>query len=344
MWVLPLCLLLFQETESLSQQVDQLLAESVDPKGAGAGVLVMRNGEVLHRRGYGLAHIEKKIPVTSKTVFRLASVSKQFTAYAIMMLAERKKLSLEDDVRKYISELPEYDRQRPIRIRDLLHHMSGLPEYFALIDDSGMDEAKVQNSDVAKMFKGTKLRFETGTRFRYTNSNYVLLALVIERISRNSFGTFLKAELFKPLKMNGASVFERSDMIVPGQAYGYRRRRGTWRSYSSPLATSGDGAVMISLDHFVLWERELRSPTLVSRKLVKQAFTPGKLDNGRSVNYGYGWAVSKNGVDHSGSWSGIATFITRNLDTGLTVVVLSNDNDFKPARIAEEITRIYRKK
>src|SRR5262245_21949837 len=177
---------------SPSDRVDALIARHVKPNGPGCAVLVLRQGRVLHRKGYGLASVEHQAPVTPQTVFELASVSKQFTAAGVLLLVERGRLALDDDVRKHVPELPEFDPKRPIRITDLLHHISGLPEYLIGVFTAKEDPARLKTADVPRLIAGKKLVFPTGTKWKYCNTNYALLALVVERVTGKKFSAFMR--------------------------------------------------------------------------------------------------------------------------------------------------------
>ena len=331
--------------QDASARIDEILKRRVPEGEPGAAVLVVKHGKVLHQKGYGLANLEHEVPITKKTVFRLASVSKQFTAMGILILMERGKLSVDDDARKTLPELKEHDPDRPIRIRDLLRHTSGLTDYLNLRRDWKKEPARMTNEDVLRVLKKHKLKFPTGTKWEYSNSNYALLALIISRVSGKSFGAFLKDEIFTPLGMKDSGVFERPDQIFKNRAYGYRRTHLGWRTSHSDLPVVGDGAVMTTIEDWVRWEEALRSERLVKEETLNAAFTAGRLDDGTAHRYGYGWGVGDFGgrrtVQHSGGWFGASTYVVRFLDAGLTVVVLSNADKFPSARIGQRIARFY---
>ena len=192
------------------------------------------------------------------------------------------------------------------------------------------------------------MRWRPGTRYSYANSGPSLAAYVVEKITGQRFEDYVQNRIFDPLKMEGAAVFERSDILIRNRAYGYRRTRRGWVTSHSDLATTGDGAVFCSIENFARWDAELRAPTLVKPETLKHAFTPGKLDDGTAHAYGYGWMISKRGdktvVQHSGGWMGASTHITRFLDGSLTVVVLSSNDGFDPGRVAGRIVKLYDQK
>jgi CubicO group peptidase (beta-lactamase class C family) len=345
---LPLLLLLAPQDEP-SKQVDELVAKYVSDETPGCAVLVVKGGEVLHKKGYGLANLEHKVAITSETVFDLASVSKQFTATAVMILADRGDLALDDDIRKTLPEMPEHSKERPIRIADLLHQVSGLKDYLGLLDQVKGDPDKLTNEGALKLIAEQKLDFPTGSKWAYSNSNYCLLSTIVARVSKKKFGDFLKAEIFDPLGMKGAAVFDDARKVIPRRAYGYGKRGKGWTVQHSDLATTGDGAILLSLEDFVLWDKALREGKLVKAETLKLAWTAGKLDDGKSHAYGFGWGVGRADdklvIDHSGGWAGAATWIGRWVDEGLTVVVLSNiAPGFEPAGVGRKIAKIYRER
>ena len=346
MWLVLIGLLFqAQGADGRSAEVDIAVTKVVGSGEPGVAVLVLEKGKVLHKKGYGLANLEHRVRVTPETSFRLASVSKQFTAMGVMILADRGKLSFEDDVRKHIPELPEDDKKRPIRIDDLLHHTSGLPDYTRMMGEFDKPLAQVRNDDVVRLLSKKKLSFSPGTRHRYSNSNYCLLAVIIARISKKSFGTFLREEIFEPLGMKQAAVFEDPAVVIPNRAYGYRKAKGGYRTSHSDLATTGDGAVFLSIDDFVAWDEALRKGKLVKPETLKRSFTPGKLDDGRPHGYGYGWGVARRRgqivLEHGGGWFGSRTYIRRYVKDGLTIVILSGNDSLDPATILKPVVQAY---
>jgi CubicO group peptidase (beta-lactamase class C family) len=318
------------EAESL-QTIDRLVTEAIDPAGPGAAVLVMRGGKVLLQKGYGLADLDSKTPVTTTTTFELASLSKPFTALAVLILAERGKLDLADDVRKHVPELPVFDEKRPIRITDLLQHTSGLPDYVTSRELEGY--SKRTSADLIKAAAKGKLAFPTGSKWGYSNTNYRLLSVIVERVSGQDFAAFLKAEVFDPLGMKHTFVRDQRKPAVQGRATGYMPGLGlipAWK-YSrtnTEFVLVGEAGVWSCVEDLARWERELRKPTLISRSSLERAWTPGKLDNGKPILYGLGWEVIDTSfgrmVRHTGGWPGFTTCFVRFPQSDLSVAVLRN--------------------
>jgi CubicO group peptidase (beta-lactamase class C family) len=328
---------------TVSDQIDALFAKHVSADTPGAAVLVLRKGEVVHAKGYGLANLENAVPITPQTTFDLASVSKQFTAYAVLILVDQGKLALDDDVRKHVPELPEWDRERPIRVSDLLHQVTGIPDYLGDLAEFPRRDEELTNSAVAELLAKKRLGFATGSKWEYSNSNYLLAALVVERVSAVAFSTFMKREIFDPLRMPHAVVFDSAREVIPRRSYGYTRQSREWEWVHSDLPVTGDGGIWCSLDEFVCWDRELREPTLVDAALLDLAFVSGQTNDGKATDYGFGWQISRSAgepvVFHSGGWAGFLTYHQRFLDRELAIVVLCNreDGQLMPAELTKKI-------
>lgn len=321
------------EPAPLDKQIADIVTRYTETKladrGPGAAVMVLRDGQPVFKQGFGLANLKTGDRITSSTLFDLASCSKQFTATAVMILADRGKLAVDDDVRKYLPELPEYNKDRPIGLTDLLRHTSGVKEYLDLIDVCKRDPDLPTNADVLREFvQRKKLAFPTGTRHKYTNTNYVLLAMVVERVGKKSFSRFMQEEVFDPVGMKDTLIFD-DDKLAPDRARGYTEdKAGKVRQAGGVNVVTGDGNVMSNLDDLARWEAALREHKLVKAETMKKAWTAGTLDDGTEFAYGFGWEVlRRNGrraLEHTGSWDGFSDYILRYPDDGLAVVVLCN--------------------
>lgn len=321
-------------------RVDELVGKHVKADEPGCAVLVVKDGKVALKKGYGLANLEHQVPITPRTVFELASCSKQFTAAAVAILADQGKLKLDDDARLYLPELPEFSKERPLRILDLVHHTSGLPDYLRFTEAAPGDP-RLKNEDVVKRVAQQKLLFPTGSRWAYSNSNYCLLAAIVERVARKSFGAFLREAVFEPLGMKSTTVFENANAVIPNRAYGYRRRGKTWEWTHSDLAVTGDGGVMTTVEDYALWDQGLREGKLAKAETL---FAPGKLDSGQDHGYAFGWSVTNRGrktVSHSGGWLGVRTFTARFPDHGLTVAVFANNETLDAPGVGLKIAEAY---
>lgn len=330
-----------------SEQVDALVHKYVHDDGPGMAVLVINDGKVVHKKGYGLANLAKKTPIAPDTNFELASVTKQFTGMAIMVLNDKGKLSFDDDVRKHLPAIPVYDKKRPIRIRDLLNHTSGFPDNYD--DDVPNTEA------VFKWFLKAKqpLAYPTGTKQEYCNFGYVVLALVVEAASGKSYNTFLHEEVLKPLGMNRTVAFESPKVDRKQRAHGYellpkvqpfketdapesvlkRTRAENFRDTKLKTCIVGDGGIWSTLDDLALWDEAVRAKKLVKAETWKEALTSVHLPNGKTVDYGFGWGLTVEDrkvteVWHEGGGGGFSTLNSIYLQDKLCVVILCNIDDF----------------
>jgi CubicO group peptidase (beta-lactamase class C family) len=346
------------------EQIDALVRDAgFTDDGPGVAVSVQKAGKVLFQKGYGLANVEKGVKITPDTTFELASVSKQFAGMAVLILVERGKVSFDDDVRKYIPELPEYDKNkdRPITLGDLSRHVSGLPDYMSFEEVKGKDPAYLTNADFlpefAKQRKKFPLVFPTGAKYEYSNTGYMLLAAVVERVSGKSFGAFLKEEVFRPLGMKSAWVNESPKAQPHHPAVGYEKAKKGWKaSWSAPTAdhhetllTTGDGAVWCNLHDMAAWDVGLREGKPVKTETLMKALAPAKSRDGKVIGYAAGWGVEYGDKDrvtlmsHGGSWAGFKTYIRRDLEGELTVIVLSNRGTADPSKLGDEVAALFAK-
>jgi CubicO group peptidase (beta-lactamase class C family) len=316
----------------------------------GAAVLVLRDGEPLVRRGYGLADLEAGLAVGPETGFRLASVSKQFTAAAIVLLAQDGKLSLDDPVRKWLPSLP--DVAEPITLRHLLTHSAGLVDYEDLMAPEAPgapDQAtpeQIHDIDVLHLLEREhRLYFAPGTGYRYSNGGYALLALVVGKASGRDFATFLRERIFQPLGMSHTVAYENGISTVANRAYGHSLADGEWvrTDQSSTSAVLGDGGIYSSIDDLAKWDAALYDDRLLSDASRADAFalhTPIH-DEADVDGYGYGWRIHGEVLWHSGETMGFRNVIVRWPARHFTVVVLTNRNAPEPYRLALEIAGLY---
>ena len=327
-------------TDAMIPRIDALFQDFNRAGSPGASVLVIQGGKVVLAKGYGLASIEERIPCGTNTNFRLASVTKQFTAMAVMILAERGKLSFEERLTDFFPEFPAYGRQ--ITLRHLLTHTSGLIDYEDVIPKG--TEIPVLDRDVLRLLMlQDKTYFAPGTKYRYSNSAYSLLALIVEARSGNTFARFLRGNIFRPLKMSNTLAYEQGLSVVPNRAYGYSSEGSGFKRTDQSLTSSvlGDGGIYSSVADLYQWDQALYTDKLVSRKMLKRAFTPGPATEHPDTGYGFGWFVGQyrglKEIWHSGNSLGFTTRIARFPEKKFTVIILTNRNE---ARIAEFPHRI----
>lgn len=327
-------------------EVDRIFASYKSPY-PGAAVEVIHKGDIALSMGYGLANVEENIPVTDSTDFRLASVTKQFTAMCVLQLIDKGELSFETNLKELFPTFPEYGRK--ITIKNLLQHTSGLIDYEHLISDTAT--VQVKDRDVLKMMESTdSTYFEPGTKHQYSNTGYAVLTQVIEKITNIPFRTYLKENIFNPLGMKNTLAYEKGINIVPNRAYGYTiEPNGISRTDQSiTSAVLGDGGIYSNLKDLYLWDQALYDTVLVSKHLRDQAFLKGKTKDGKTFNYGYGWRIENYKgnyvVYHTGSTEGFRNIIYRIPAKNFTVVILTNRNakgDFGTLKFARAITDLY---
>jgi CubicO group peptidase (beta-lactamase class C family) len=307
----------------------------------GVSLAVIKNGEIVLAKGYGLANVEHQVPVKPETIFQSGSMGKQFTATAVMMLVEAGKLSLDDKLIKFFPDGP--DAWRNITIRHLLTHTSGMGDYpndFDLRRDYTEDE-------MIQRIKAIPLTFQPGEKWSYSNLGYVTLGVLIHKISGQFYGDFLQERVFKPLGMSTARVISEAD-IVPNRAAGYRLVNGELKNQnwvSPTLNTTADGALYLTVYDMAKWDAALYTEKLLKRSSLEQMWTPVKLNDGKTSPYGFGWALGElrghHIVEHGGSWQGFKSQISRYVDDKLTVVVFANQARANPAKLAHAVAGIY---
>lgn len=308
----------------------------------GASVLVLRDGEPILRRSYGLANIEEHVAAMPAVNYRLASVTKQFTAAAILLLAEDGKLQLDDPIRKWLPTLP--DATDAITIRQVLSHMSGLIDYEDVIPPTMT--AQLHDTDVLKILESqNRTYFPPGTGYRYSNSGYALLALIVGRASGTDFASFLRERIFKPLGMNNTVAYEEDISTVANRAFGYSETNGSWArtDQSQTSAVLGDGGIYSSIDDLAKWDAALYDERLLSDESRKLAFTPVTPTDDPSVEYGMGWRITAETLWHSGETMGFRNVIVRYPQRHMSVIVLTNRNDPEPYKTALAIAGVFLK-
>ena len=264
-------------------KIEAIFADLKSETAPGAAVLVLRDGRVLFSRGYGVTDLRSLGKIDAQTNFRLASVSKQFTAMAIMLLVHDGKLRHDDRLTNVFPDFPDYGRA--ISIRHLLNHTSGLQEYEDLMTpDNGASPEKIpqiKDAGVLALLKQqTATKFVPGTKWEYSNSGYAVLAMVVEKVSGQGFGQFLQERIFGPLKMQNTIAYERGKNEVPHRAYGHTSKEAGWQEtdQSSTSAVLGDGGIYSSLNDLTKWDEALRHHRLLSEAETRPAFTPVKLE------------------------------------------------------------------
>lgn len=308
----------------------------------GAALLVLKDGQPVVQRGYGLANLEQETAVTAQTNFRLASITKQFTAASILLLAQDGKLSLDDPLKRWLPSLPA--AADAITLRHLLSHTSGLIDYEEVMPAN--QTAQLHDSDVLKLLEGQdRTYFTPGTSYRYSNSGYALLALIVGKASGQDFASFLQQRIFQPLGMAHTVALEEGRSTVSHRAYGYTQTDGNWQrtDQSTTSAVLGDGGIYSSLEDLARWDAALYDERLLKKASLQAAFSPAtRTDEPHVPFYGFGWRIDGDSLWHSGESIGFRNVILRFPKERLTVLLLSNRNDPEPYAAASAIAAAFR--
>ena len=327
-------------TEVDSGIIDSLLSDYDLVEGPGAAVMIIKDGEILFSKGYGLANLEDEIPNTNETNFRLASITKQFTAMCIMILINHGELDFESTLTDIFSTFPSYANN--ITIRQMLNHTSGLVDYESLIQNDATEQ--VSDMDVYNMMTGLDSTYFTpGTNYRYSNTGYALLAMIVEEKSGFTFAEFLEENIFLPLGINNSVAHQNGISTVSNRAYGYSQNDGEYSRDDQSLTSAvlGDGGIYTSLKDMFHWDQSLYTDTLVPIEILNEAFTSGELSNGEKTGYGFGWRMDtylyRNRAHHTGSTRGFGNVFMRFPDQQISILILTNRNSGRPINIAEKI-------
>lgn len=326
----------------MAHAVDQLFAQWAGPDSPGASIAIIQNGKIIYSQGYGAANLEYGVPNSPATVFPLASVAKQFTAFAIYLLVQDGKLSLDDDVRKYLPKL--HDFGKVITIRQLLHHTSGVRDHWNLLILAGWrPEDQITDDDVARLlFQQTELNFAPGDRFLYSSSGYTLLAMVVKQVSGKTLPEFAKERIFDPLGMAHTHFQDDYGIVVKDRAYSYARQPDGKYQY---VALSSSSSLFSTVGDLARWDENFYTGEVGGPALLAQMQEKGKLNNGNEIDYASGLEIGKycglRTVEHAGGDAAYRTNILRFPDQRFSVVVLANAGDVNATALSFKIADIY---
>ncbi|HYC53122.1 MAG TPA: serine hydrolase domain-containing protein [Gemmatimonadaceae bacterium] len=331
--------------DSTIARVDRVFAAFDRPGTPGCALGVYRDGRLLYSRGYGLASIADGTPISAKTIFDIGSTSKQFTAASIILLAQQGKLSFDDDVRRFIPELPQY--QKPVTIRHLLHHTSGIRDYIGLLTLGGADIAGRTTAKDAldAIVRQKALNFEPGAEHLYSNSGYFLLSQIVERASGKSLRAFADEQIFRPLGMTSTHFRDDHSIPLPGLALAYAPGPSGWDVDMSKWEQTGDGAIFTTVEDLLRWDNNFYDPKVGGAKLLEELHRTGTLTSGASLTYAAGLMVNDfrglRSVSHGGSWGGYRAELVRFPDEKLSVATLCNAANSAPGNLARSVASIY---
>ena len=327
-----------------TDKVDELFAKWDSTVSPGAALAIIKDGQIIYQRGYGMADLEHNIPITPTSVFRIASTSKQFTAACIAILAQEGKLSLDDDIRKYIPELHVYDK--PVTVRHLIHHISGIRDYLTLAELAGMAEFDSYNpqDSIEQLARQKRLNFSPGDDFLYSNSGYFLLGIIVQRVSGKSLNDFAQVHIFKPLGMKNTHFHDDHTMIVKNRACGYSPTKQGYRISMTSLDHVGDGGIYTTVEDLYLWDQAFYTNQL-GEELMELLVTQGVLNSGKKLDYAFGLVISDykglKTVSHGGSFVGFRTAMIRFPEHRFSVVCLANLSAVNPTKLCKQVADIY---
>ena len=338
--------------DSASRKVDEYVAAEIRrEKIPGLALGVIRDGKIIKAQGYGLCNVELDVSVKPQTIFQTGSVGKQFTATAVMMLVEEGKIALDDKISKYFPEAP--PTWKEITVRHLLTHTSGIPDYGS---DDDIPSRKIidlrvdyTEGEMVHRFATLPLDFPPGSKWSYSNSGYVILGVLIHKVSGQFYGDFLEQRVFQPLHMDSTHIISEEN-IVPHRSAGYRLVRGELKNQewvAPKLNTTADGALYTNVLDMAKWDAALAAQALLKKTSFREMWTPVRLNDGKTYPYGFGWEITNsNGhpiLEHSGSWQGFTMDFLRYTDDKLSVVIFTNlDSEHShPAKIAHAVAAIF---
>jgi CubicO group peptidase (beta-lactamase class C family) len=327
---------------ALTARIDSVFRRFSAPGSPGCALGIVQNGSPAYSKGYGLASVELGVPITTQTVFDIGSVSKQFTAMSVVLLAQQGKLSLDNEIQRFIPEIPRYSH--PVTIRHLLHHTSGLRDYIDILGWSGIsDEAVTTDRDALDAIarqKGTN--FEPGAEFLYSNSGFFLLSVIVKRAGGESLRDFARKRIFEPLGMTHTQIVDRHDMIVPGKAGSYTD--GENGGFALALANweqTGDGAVNTTVEDLAKWDRNFTTGVVGGPEALKELQTPGVLNDGKAIDYALGLRLDTyrgvQQVSHGGSWAGFRAQVSRFPERKVSIFTLCNLSSSEPWALTEAV-------
>ncbi|HMA53325.1 MAG TPA: serine hydrolase domain-containing protein, partial [Acidobacteriota bacterium] len=311
----------------LAAKIDAVMAAVYKPGEPGAAIIVRKDGRTILRKGYGLADLELGVAVEPDMIFRLGSITKQFTAISILLLAQDGKLGLQDEITKF---LPDYPTQgRRISVEHLLTHTSGIQSYTDMPEWLSLWRKDFTVKELVDFFKDKPMQFDPGQSWAYNNSAYFLLGAIIEKVSGKTYEDFVTERIFKPLGLKG-SFYGNTERIIPRRIPGYQTGPGGFINapYLSMTQPYAAGSLLSTVDDLAVWSDAVFAGKLVRKEWLDKAFTPYKLTNGESTGYGYGWFVADfaghRSIEHGGGINGFSTYEMTFPEDGIFLAILTN--------------------
>lgn len=328
-----------------SSPVDSVFAAFDRRDSPGCAVAVVEGDRTVLAKGYGMASLEHDVPITPTTAFYAASVSKQFTAFAVALLAQQGKLSLDDDIRKWIPEVPDFGKT--IMVRHLIHHTSGLRDYFGLLGMTGWpSDGPITEARFLELVGRQKaLNFDPGSRHLYSNTGYVLLSILVKRVSGQSLRQYADSAIFRPLGMNNSHFRDDHAMLIKNRALAYAAQSGGWRLSVPGFDLVGDGGLFTTVEDLARWVRNSDQHTVGGQELAARVLTRGRLTSGDSIPYAFGMVHSvqrgQPALEHGGAYGGYRTHLLRFPEQRFAVAVLCNTTTAPAAQLSQRVAAVY---
>ena len=330
---------------SLQTQIDSIFKQYTQPGSPGVAVLVIKDGSIVFKRGYGLANLEYEIPVSTTTVFDIASVSKQFTGFAISSLIQQGKISPDDEIHKYLPDVPHFSK--PIAIRNLIHHTSGLRDWPATLHAAGWrwDEAFSYGDIMRMVGKQRELDFDPGSQYSYSNTGYNLLAAIVAKVSGKTFPDWVEENIFKPLNMSSSQVLSDYSKVVKNLAGSYSPNGHGYSKSNDQLTAYGSSSIVTTVEDLAKWVINFQQAVDKRDPVYMRMIETDVLNDKQKNNYAYGLEVSNNNgvrnISHTGGWAGFSTIISNYPDEKLSIILLSNTNSFNSEAKANAVAKLF---
>lgn len=331
--------------DSLQSDIDILFNAYTRESRPGVAVLIVKDGEVLFKKGYGMANLEYDLPIAPATVFDIASVSKQFTGFAISTLIQEGKISPDDDIHKYLPDVPQFGKK--ITIRNLIHHTSGLRDWPATLHAAGWrwDEG-FKYEDIMRMVKlQRELDFDPGTQYSYSNTGYNLLAAIVAKVSGKTFPEWMDEHIFKPLNMHSSQVPADYSKVIRNLASSYNFNGNEYYKANDALTAYGSSSIFTTVEDLSRWMIQFQQALDRKDPVYVRMIETGELNNKEKIDYAYGLAVNNNkgvrNISHTGGWAGFRTIISSYPEQKVTIILLSNNSDFNPNENANAIAKLF---
>lgn len=328
----------------IEKQLDELFSREFKPSEPGCAILVTKNGQVVYKKAFGSADLELNVPLAPDMVFNLASITKQFTAVAILQLAEQGKISLQDSLQKFVPDFPSHGQK--ITIENLLTHTSGIRDYMQ-INYSGlyMERWDFSPKQLIDSFKNYSLIFEPGTKYSYSNSGYYLLGYITEKISGKAYENYVREHILVPLGLDH-TYFDSEGIIIQNRVNGYQKAKEGYKNadYWSPTIAYAAGGLLANTEDLFKWFKGISSYKIIKKETLEKAFTPFTLKDGKSISYGYGWSVHSSGgiksIEHGGNMSGFTTNEIYYPEQDVFIAILFNSQDAPRDKLSREVSEI----